>query len=363
MSMVLSKLQRFENRLKLITPKLIRKKPGLLLRAACRLFVEKFTYREPIRGVLFAPQYACNLNCEHCCQNYFSCTHKPLLSLEEKKEVISQCLDMGVLAFDFIGGETSLSKEFPELVKACLPSKTYIALASNGYDMSEEKIRYFWNIGVDKLSISVDSWVAEEHDRFRGVNGSHGRALKTIALCRKIGMGVHIGMVVSRHSTRSDSFKKVVEYALREKISLGLIPAMPVGKWQGNYDVLITPEDRKIIDKLHQQYPLIITGDHYGRRYGGCPAFNEVLAVTAYGDVMPCDFIHASFGNLRNETLHTIVERGRKVKYFNGRYRGCLAAENRDFIENCLPGTYGAVPYPIDAAEIFDELKKDPAPL
>ncbi len=349
---LLSKFQKFEDRIKLVTPRLIRRKPLLLIRALSRIFVEKFTSREPIRGVLFAPQYACNLNCAHCCQKYFTNNDKPLLSLEEKKRIIAECLEMGVIAFDFIGGETSLSKEFPELVKACQPSRTYIALATNGYDIPESKIRYFLDIGVDKLSISVDSWFSEEHDKFRGKAYSHRKAIETIELCRKIGMGVHIGTVVYKNATRSESFRNLVCYAIENKISLGLIPAMPVGKWQGNYDSLITKEDRIVMDELHAKYPFI-TGDHYGRRYGGCPAFNEVLAITAYGDVMPCDFIHISFGNLRDETLESIVLKARKIDYFNGKYKGCLAAENEYFITKYISKTYNSKPYPPNASQIF----------
>jgi len=277
-----------------------------------------------------------------------------MLTLKEKKKIIAQCLDLGVLSFSFIGGETSLSKDLPELIRACRPGRTYITLATNGYGFDEDKIRYFSDLGVDEFDVSIDSWFPEEHDTFRGKTGSYDSAIKTLNLCKKVGVNYHIGIVIYKNYTKSESFKKLVDYAISTKTRLGMIPAVPLGKWEANHDNLITREDRHVMDTLHSKYPFI-TSDNYGNKNHGCPAFQEVLNITPYGDVLPCDFIHISFGNLKNESLRTILDRGRQLSEFDGGYQGCLAAESKEFIESYLSKTYEADPYPVKAVDIFEK--------
>ncbi|MBF0118038.1 MAG: radical SAM protein [Desulfobacterales bacterium] len=350
-------IKKFKNRVHLLTKSLIKRKPLFILRALYHFIISEIFNKRPLRGVLFATHYKCNLNCIHCYEKYFHQTQESKLTLEEKKQIIQICLNQGVLNFDFIGGETSISDDFPELVKACQPWKTYISLATNGYNLSEKKIRYFKEIGVDKISISIDSWFEEEHDFLRRKKGAYKNAINTFNTCKKIDMDVHIGMVIYRDYTKTQGFKNMVNFAIKNNISLGMIPAVPLGGWQGQYDKLISERDRKVMDELHLRYPFI-TSDNYDNRSKGCPAFDEVITITPYGDVLPCDFIHISFGNLKRERLDTIIKKGRSVSFFNTRYKNCLAAENKEFIQNYLSKTYNAYPYPVCSEDVFHELIK-----
>ena len=222
--------------------------------------------------------------------------------------VIRELLEIGPLSFDFVSGESSLDPDLPELVKACRPKRTYITLATNGFDFTEDRIRNLHEIGIDKLNISIDSWNPEEHDALRGREGSHRRALQTLELCKKVGMGFHITIFVYKNSTFSKGFEKLVAYAIKNEVRVAFKLAIPLGHWQGRVDDLITDGDRGTIDKLYSQYPFLKTCDH-GNRNGGCPALDELICVTVYGDVLPCNGIHISLGNLRDESLDDILDK------------------------------------------------------
>ena len=60
-----------------------------------------------------------------------------------------------------------------------------------------------------------------------------------------------------------------------------------------------------------------------------------------------------SFGNIRDEDIASIINRGKDNKYFNGTYRGCPPSDDMFFIRKYLSKTYSAVPYPARAKEIF----------
>jgi len=341
---------KINNRFSLITPRLIKQKPLFLMRTGFRTIFKT----NKLRSILFHSHYKCNLNCSHCYEKNFLKTNKKILSLEEQKNIIKECLKLGVVSFDFVSGESVLNSNLPELIKACKPYKTYITIATNGYGFTEEKIKNLLDIGVDKLNISIDSFYSEEHDKIRQKRGVHKAAFETIEFCKKVGMGFHITIFVYKNSIQTNGFKKLIDYAMKNNIRIALKLAIPLGQWEAKHNMLITKNDRKVVDELCKKHPTLIKICDKGNRKGGCPAFDEVITITAYGDILPCNGIHISFGNIREDNLKNIIEKGRKIKYFNGKYKGCPPAEDMNFIKNYLSKTYKANPYPIKAGEVFE---------
>ena len=66
-----------------------------------------------------------------------------------------------------------------------------------------------------------------------------------------------------------------------------------------------------------------------------CPAGSEEFYLTCYGDIIPCPLIQISFGNVRDESVSAIWGRMHDFKRFKNK-PGCLAGENRDFIDKYL---------------------------
>ncbi|GJQ59907.1 MAG: radical SAM protein [Candidatus Scalindua sp. AMX11] len=352
---ILSALQKIDKRVTLLNKRVVRKKPLFVMRAAYHCLRQKVFNRSGYRGVMFATHYECNFSCTHCYEKRLTKTEGRPLSFEEKRDIIKQCLDLGIIAFDFIGGESHLDPRFEELVTLCKPERTYITLATNGYNFTEEKIRRYLSLGIDKLNISIDSWYPADHDSFRRKRGAHEHALKTLSLCKRQDMDVTISVVVFKDYTKQPGFKKLVNFAIENKLRLAFKLSVPVGQWEGEIDNLATDSDKKILYKLHQRYPFL-TRDIYGNSHNGCPAFKDFFTITAYGDVLPCNSIHVSFGNLREESLLSILNKSKKVKLFSENITGCHPAEDREFINNYLSKSFVSGSYPVKAENVFDEL-------
>jgi MoaA/NifB/PqqE/SkfB family radical SAM enzyme len=343
------------NKLSLITPRLVMKKPMFLTRMLLRPLIQYYCKTKPLRSVLFHTHYKCNFNCRHCYETNFNRTNEAPLTLSEKKKYISDCLTAGALTFDFVSGESSLDPDLPELVKACNPKKTYITLASNGYGFTEEKIRSLLNMGIDKINVSIDSWDPEIHDNLRGQKGAYRSAFKTIKLCQKVGMTPSITIFVYKNFTKAADFNSLVNYSIKHKIRTGFKTAIPLGGLEGDLDSLITQEDRNVLHILHQKHPFL-QRTCVGSKNSTCPAFYGLITITAYGDVLPCNAAHFTFGNLRRDDLATIINKGRKVKYFNESYTGCPPSDDEQFIESYLSKTYDSDPYPVKAEKVFSEI-------
>ena len=89
-----------------------------------------------------------------------------------------------------------------------------------------------------------------------------------------------------------------------------MILAVPAGRWQDNLDILITGEDMEYIRELTKKSPYIRTDFEANFVHWGCGAMKEILYLTPYGDVLPCPFMHISFGNALDEPIATIQKHG-----------------------------------------------------
>ena len=108
-------------------------------------------------------------------------------------------------------------------------------------------------------------------------------------------------------------------------------------------------------------FTLALPNSTYGACEGTCGTVKRLLFVTKYGDVLPCGFIHISIGNIFEEKLSDIIDRGRNIKYFAYKTPKCLSGENRTFIKKYMSKFYGK-PIPVSYKEVFTEddyVKKD----
>lgn len=310
----------------------------------------KFWDKGALTGIEFAPHYECNFRCAHCYEKAFRDNGRPILPPKEQAALLGRLVKNGILSITFLGGEATIHPHLDDLIRAAQPEQTYISIASNGWTLNRERIEHYKKLGVDKINLSLDSWVPEEHDAMRNKDGAYAKVLRAVDLCRELGLAASLSMVVQNGSTRTQGFWDIVNYALGKRVRLQLKLAVPVGEWEGRMDKLISRRDRAVVDDLLRKHPMVTAC--FTR---GCRAMRATATVTASGEVMPCNCIHVAMGNLCEEPMETILARGAKVPWFDGQYPGCLVSENKDFITDVLPRIAATSSYPARFAEVFPE--------
>ena len=309
-------------------------KPLLLLRLMVR-FIEVFIGKHPLRYVDFALDFKCNLSCEHC---FATALEKPegtpRLSLDDYRRIAGECMRLGSVEFSFQGGEPLLLDNLHEIIACFKPDRNLIAVTTNGTLLTDENLSSLKKMGVDILTISLDSGIAEEHDRFRGVAGTYEKALAGMKRALEDGFLVTIGTCVSHRNVRSEGIKRLVDMAKEMKTVLVFALAVPAGRWQDSKDILLTEGDLDYIRKLTEESPYIRTDFEANYRHFGCGAVKEILYLTPYGDVLACPFIHKSLGNAKEESIKDIRGRALENKYFKDYWQKCLAACDKEFMEN-----------------------------
>jgi len=298
--------------------------------------------------------YACNLKCKHCMANTFQKKSRSLTPAD-MRNIAEQADALGWCQFNISGGEPLVLKNFDEVLEALMPEKFHIGISTNGYYLTAEKARHLKSIGLDKVMISLDSYDEALHNSNRASESAYEKAISAIWNARNAGLDTIIQHVITHQNARTENTVKLARFAQENGFSLDLVIAKAIGQWEGRHDVLIDDEDAAFLRELHKEYPAARRDvfPSYGMR-GGCGILKKCFHISQFGDVFPCVFMHITIGNVFEDSLKTIVDRGMRIKHFRNFSPNCLTGENRSFIGKYMSRFYGK-PLPVDYSEIFIE--------
>ena len=278
-----------------------------------------------LRSIALDVTNKCNMNCRFCYAETFA--EKTPVPLDILKKALDEAYEMGVCHYILQGGEVFADYErLKKIISMIYPDETYINIVSNGWAITKEKVEELKGLQVDKITFSLDSGIEKEHDENR-MDGRYQRVLTAIELVKASGLLTGISTVVTHESLYSEGFKKAYEIAKDKGI---------------RFDVQIA--------ELYQNSPIMENGQTMVKRdlYRGngevcCPAGTEFMAITVDGNFLPCNFIQASLGNIREKSLKEM--RGDLLKY-------CILGESDKYF-NEIVAKYQNQEKPLDAYEVF----------
>jgi len=329
------------------------RKPLLLMRLAEAVLRSMVLRQMRLRYVDFAVDFACNLRCAHCFATALQNDRRPRMSPADYRRVAEQAMALGAVNFSFQGGEPLLFADLDAVIGACAPERNLISVTTNGTLLTLENLRRLRQTGVDILTVSLDSAVAEEHDRFRGAKGAFAKALAGIKQAQAMGFCVTLGTVVTHQNLRTPGIAALARLAQELRCLLYFILPVAAGRWTQEREMSLTPDDLALLETWTRSSPYLRT-DFQANLYSyGCGAAKEILYLTPYGDVLVCPFIHIAFGNILHEPLAAIRQRALAIPYFAHYHKKCLAASDGEFISRHLSRTWTARQLPLAAEEVF----------
>lgn len=252
---------------------------------------------------------ACPQNCRYC---YNKNRSGELLNTAEIKQLIQELKKMGVFWLGFTGGEPLLNKDIVEIVKSA-GDDCAIKLFTTGSNLTEQLAAELKKAGILYVSISLDHWKEEEHDRIRGYKGAFQTALRAIDIFKSIGVHVSVSAVLSREMLQGNQVQEFLKFL----ISLGiheawLSEAKPTVEAFWNEASVITEEERlslvSLQDKYNKEGKITVNylGHFEGGEYFGCNAGNKMVYIDAFGEVSPCVFTPMTFGNVRDKSVQAV---------------------------------------------------------
>ncbi|CCH56034.1 Radical SAM domain protein [Fibrisoma limi BUZ 3] len=138
--------------------------------------------------------YRCNATCSFC--DIWE-RPSPYVTPENVRENLRDLKRLGVRVIDFTGGEPLLHRQLPDLLAEAKQLGFITTITTNGllYPKYADRLRGL----VDMLHFSLDSPIAEEHDRSRGVT-CFDKVMESIGVARQLGERPDILFTVFEHN-------------------------------------------------------------------------------------------------------------------------------------------------------------------
>jgi len=348
--------------------------------------IAKFGVQRPfISGapflVVWDVTYACNLKCRHC----YASAGEPLkdeLTTEEAKQVIDKLDRASVPIIAFSGGEPLVRKDFLELARYTHEKGIYVAVATNGTLITEEKAREMKKAGVQFTQISLDGASAEIHDSFRGINGAYEKTIQGIKNCVDEGFFVNIAATATKYNY--EEIPKIID--LCEELGVNwfmLYNFVPTGRGAFISKNDLTPYQREqLLNDLWQrlknggkvnvfstapQFARIALEAEVGKNekivpthfynpslsgklvdlaefIGGCGCGRFYCAIRPNGNIEPCVFFPLTVGNIKEDDFEDIWKNNDVLKDLRNRdilEGNCGKCDYRYYCGGCRARAYG----------------------
>jgi MoaA/NifB/PqqE/SkfB family radical SAM enzyme len=280
----------------------------------------------------FAVNDTCNANCKNC--SFFNGVNDPTrkkLTLPQIKKIIHDAQEIGTVMINFVGGEPLLSPDLPAMIESVNKDLSATTLFTNGWFL-EEKAQQLKDCGLDGVYVSLDSSELIIHDQIRGKAGLFKKAVKGIEASLEAGLSTGISMVIDRDGFNKGELTNMIEFGKKIGIHEILVfDAVPTGRISEREDLLGNQEwIEEMIQSVNKynkdnQYPgILIYAYTTSHRSLGCNGGTSYCYISPYGDMMPCDFNHKSFGNVVEEPFYRVWEKMSTSKPFcSATWGGC----------------------------------------
>lgn len=309
--------------------------------------------------------YLCNFQCTHCSAEYYMDRHlhkviqivdeRQKMNLDDVRRISREADEAGLARFVITGGEPLVMKDFDAVVEAIDPDRHYIITDTNGWFLDEARARHLKSIGVEKVQLSLDSFIEADHDHFRNKKGSYKRVMRAVDASLDAGLNLLLSTVLVKGRARTPEFEEMCRFATDRGIGLYVSYAKPTGSCSEHPEFVIEKEDADIVRELERKYKVFT---HMTPSYGsfkGCITTKGIITVTSTMEITPCPYIDMSIGNLRQTPLKDILARGMANPWM-GPYRpDCIIGEDPQFIQLHAEKTRGAKLLPVPYGKGFSD--------
>ncbi len=301
----------------------------------------------------------CNLDCLHCRASSVKQCEPDELTTEEGKALIDNIAGFAKPVLILSGGEPLERPDVYELAAYGDKAGLRVVLATNGTLVSREAAQKLKDVGIKRVSISIDGACAKSHDAFRGLTGCFDQALAGIENLKAAGLSFQINTTITK--------RNLTEIPAIADLGIGLgadalhiFLLVPTGRGKEIEGDEIPPEEYervlnwfydkqkevtislkatcaphyfRIMRQRARQEGIKITPQTHGfeAMTKGCLGGSGFCFISYKGDVCPCGYLPALAGNVRKQSFKDI--------WFNS----AVFADMRD--ANLLKGKCGRCEY------------------
>ncbi len=311
----------------------------------------------------------CNFRCQHC---YIPDFHAPdLLSTVRVLTLLEELAEMGTLALTLTGGELFLRKDWLTIARRARQLGFALRLFSNGSLVDEAIADAIVPLHAT-VEISLYAMSRETFEKITCRPGSFDKTLRGVELLRARGVAVLLKTPLMIHNVAE--IDAVHAYAREIGADFQASPTI-MAKKDG---------DRSTIGLRvsHEQLAAYFGGPHSGchipeepssdPRHDGpqCAAASRYCNITSSGDVMACNILPGSGGNLGERSFRDIWENSPWLKQVRGIRRRdlhtCKSCSHISYCGRCHAQAlvedgdlYGPSSHAQRQAELLEQMEAD----
>jgi radical SAM protein with 4Fe4S-binding SPASM domain len=336
------------------------------------LKLEKFNrkiVRYPILAEI-ALTYACQNRCAFCyAASPYRSEHAVMTTAQVKAVMARIFHEAHVPSLSFTGGEATLRKDLPELIRFGRDLGFRVNIITNGVLAGEPLYaRSLVEAGLASAQVSLEGADAALHDRLVGRAGSFEATVEGVRNFKALGIHVHTNSTLCRENlSRAEEIVRFVARDLGLKtLSMNMMirtgSALDDPTGAVSYTevcarlpalfALARAEGLKLV--WYSPIPYCIANPVLlGQGAKSCACVDGIVSVNPAGALLPCSSFDRGLGSLLEEGYEAILAREaasywRKKEYLPPPCQGCPDADV------CA----GACPLYWDAAKSFDELPR-----
>lgn len=290
---------------------------------------------------------ACQCDCRHCGVKTFSRNMQNKMNYAFLKRLFHELSILGVKYLDFSGGEPTIRKDLPAIVRLAKRCGFQVFLETNGILLTERLIRLLKSAGCDRLCLSVDHHLQSVHDRIRNYRGAYVAALKALEAAKRIGLETHVSLVPQdRNYFLSGEINTSIRFFLKQgaqKIRILFPSYVGNGSYQRRIFCSQTDEfqllryiHKDLSGYIYVESELSPLASLLKTRHIPCPAKSLFVYIACDGSVMPCPYVPIIFGNVAQEPFVEIYHRIRTHPLLKGEGIYC-PTRNPSFLKQYIP--------------------------
>lgn len=291
--------------------------------------LDKFVNKRPTVpfNVSIMVTTACNTNCIYCYAKRNSVISLPLQNI---KNIIDECRNIGVANIALTGGDIFARKDWKELL-AYTTDKGYSPFLSTKTPLADDDIAFLKGIGINKLQFSLDSIEEDTLQIMVKCSKSYiGRVKQMFACCQRNGFVLNIRSVITSYNGSIENFGHLYTYlsqfdniadwvitpAFYSEFKKDTIDYTPRNEQLAsissyiNYQKKIFPIYLNKIDKCGYQLKRFNTVEEFVGNNQICHAGTYMLSILATGICTPCEMLYDNpdfiLGCVYNNPLTTI---------------------------------------------------------
>lgn len=307
--------------------------------------VEKKPFTKPHLSRIFLEVTSkCNLKCLHCYVNAGTKTNQCELTSEEIMKIIEKANKLGVIQFDFTGGELFLIPGIKSILETTANLNMIMNIFTNGTLIDESICTYLNKIkqNIRTIYVSLDNCDEQEHDYFRGVNGAFKKTINSIKLLKESNINVSINIVITKNNYLK--IEKITKYFKDSfNVDCRVAPILYVGRGRclKSEGLSVNQISLALNQWISNSKTIVnIEENNSSNLVPYCGVGENMLFIKSNGEICLCPTLTSKeskefeLGNIFNDTLEDAWNKliASKLKGVNCKYKDC------NYINTCRGG-------------------------